>query len=193
MKSSKLQAVFLLFTGIAIVAFCFYMKRKVQDLRRNEYHLEQNVGTLKIENFELKDILTAIYDTDWNVYNSQINQMPIEGNTIILRVTENTCLNCYFEGLKNATNLISRKYGDSVNFWVLGKYRFNARLLNDMKDIVDVDVKKINLDVSLPLDELDAPYLLYFNESRRLSKFFVFEKGNGECSYSFLDSLNVKK
>ena len=69
----------------------------------------------------------------------------------------------------------------------------NARLLNDMKDIVDVDVEKINLDVSLPLDELDAPYLLYFNENCELSKFFVFEKGNGECSYSFLDSLNVKK
>ena len=61
-----------------------------------------------------------------------------------------------------------------------------------MKDIVDVDVEKINLDVSLPLDELDAPYLLYFDENRNFRKFFVFNKGDVEYFDNFLNSLNDK-
>lgn len=192
MKFSKLQGVLLLFTGVVFVAFCFYIKDELAELKRNVYNGEQIIGTLEIENFELKEILNTIYETDWNTYDSVVNCIPIEGNCLILRITENTCLNCYIKGLKNAINVISNNYGDKFHFIVLGKYRFKASFLNDVKDFIDDDIDKMNFEMPLPLDELDAPYLLYFDGHRNLSKFFVFEKGDSECFNNFLGSLSDK-
>ena len=190
MKLGKLQTVLLLLTGFVFAVFCFYIKDEIAELKRNVYIGEQKVGTLEIENFELNEILNTIYETDWNTYDSVVNRIPIEGNSLILRITENTCLNCYFKGLKNSINVISDIYGDKFHFIVLGKYRFKASCLNDVKDFIDDDIDKMNFEMPLPLDELDAPYLLYFDERRNLGKFFVFEKGDAECVNNFLGSLS---
>ena len=192
MKLGKLHSALLLFTGILFVLFCIYIKREMIDLKRNIYEAEQKVGTIKIEHFELKEILNAIYVTDWNKYESMLSYVPDKGNSLVLRITENTCLNCYFKGLKKAMNVISNDYKNKVHLIVLGKYRFKASFLNDVKDFVDDDIDKINFDDTLPLDELDAPYLLYFDENRNFRKFFVFNKGDVEYFDNFLNSLNDK-
>lgn len=162
----------------------------ISQMKLKAYQIERDEENLKFENYDLKERLAVLYSVDWTLYDSIPHVVNIPKNTLILRVTEEICMNCYFTTLQDVIKTLSTKYTDSFHVLMLGKYRFNASFMNDYKDISLEKIKTKNLDISLPLDDLAVPYFLFYNHDKKLSKYYLFDKRDSIGNYKqFINAI----
>lgn len=181
---------FLAFTCIVIVGFCLYFRQNIDELRGKVALYEEESATLKLEQYELKSIMSMLSQTDLTELKSVYRAIGERKDVLVLRVSEDICMNCYFLSLQKAVSFLSSEHTRPFDVIVLGKHRFDASLHNDLKDLGIKDLEIRNSDLTLPLDELTAPYFLYFNENMELSRLYIFEKGDKTEDYiNFLNSL----
>lgn len=178
-------------TLIGIIVFSFYVTNLISTFKDTLYVRDSQIANVSIENYELKEIIkkTASFDIPKNdsilrsCFSAQFN------NTLLLRLTEDVCMNCYFNTLQRAISTY-RNGEQKFDFKILGKYRFDANLKNDIKDFVSSQIETINSSTAFSLDELSAPYLLFLDDNGNLSNVYVLLKNdamNFNELYSFFN------
>lgn len=173
-------------TSLGVIVFSFYIINQISTYKDSLYTKDSQIANLSIDNYELKETIEKIASFDIQENDSILRSCFTTQirNTLILRLTEEVCMNCYYNSLQRA--LLAYQNGkQDFDFKVLGKYRFYANFENDIKDLVSSQIELINTSETFKLDELSAPYLLFFNKNGNLSHVYVLPK-NGNMDFGEL-------
>lgn len=178
MKKILINIVYVI-TILGIVVFSIYITKYICTLKKTIFERDALIANLSVENYELKETIkeTASFDLQENdsILRSCFPEKAT--NTLILRLTEDMCMNCYYNSLQRAI-MAYHNSKEKFDLKILGKYRFNANLKNDIKDLVPSQIETINSSKTFALDELSAPYLLYLNNNGKLSHIYVLPKND---------------
>lgn len=178
MKKILINIVYVI-TFLGVVVFSIYITNLVSTLRNSMLERDAQIANLSIENYELKETIkeTALFDIQEN--DSILRScFPVQTtNTLILRLTEDICMNCYYNTLQRAI-MAYQNSKQKFDLKIFGKYRFNANFKNDIKDLVPSQIETINSSETFALDELSAPYFLYLNNNGELSHVYVLPKND---------------
>lgn len=177
MKNFFTNSIYII-TCLGVIIFSFYITNLMKKQKEIIKEKESQITNLKIENYELNEIIkaSALFNIETNdsiLHKCFTNQIK---NTLVIRLTEEICMNCYLKVLKQAIE--TYETNKQFNLIILGKYRFDANLRNDLKDIIPSNIEKINSPTNLFLDNLCAPYFLFFNKEGKLSHLYILPKNN---------------
>lgn len=179
-------------TCICIVLFSLYITKKLNTQSNELKQQEIKITNLLVENEEQKEIINSITNFNFPKNDSILNlYIPQKTKEIlILRLTEEICMNCYYRQIQNLFYTYETKYKNMLDLIVLGKYRFNASLKNDIKDLYSTNIGTINSQQTFEIDNLMAPYLLYKNEKGQLTNIYIFQKGDNKIEDIIKNIIN---
>lgn len=142
-------------TFMGIVIFSFYITNLISTSKKSLFKKDSQIANLSIENYELKETIKEIASFNMQESDSILRSCfsTQTSNTLILRLTEDVCMNCYFNSLQRAV-LAYQNSEQKFDLKILGRYRFYANLKNDIKDLASSQIEIINSSKRFNLDEL---------------------------------------
>lgn len=171
---------------IFIVIKAFSIKRTIKDLENKVqfeiYEVRSQIATLsRLEHLALTTENIVI--DSLNLYFPNFNL-----SSIIIRLNEDICPNCYVGDLKQLVGLCQER---SLDMAVLGSYQFNSSFTKIRKEIGVERYPYYNLQDRkfLPADSASVPFLFKCNLKGRIENVYFIQKNMTGTVKDFLDMI----
>lgn len=162
-----------------------------QDLRQNEEVVKTNMKSYidKITNKEMLEMKSEQSSLPEKI----INLISPNGNgTLVLRLSEKDCFNCYSEVFYTIKTRILELSNEKI--FILGNFKDKQSLGGFVNENIKKNVRIYNYTDSLmfPIERLHVPYAFLLSSEGQIQNVYSFDKNNTEVLELYIDNV-VKK